>query len=264
MIRPLNCIITMAAVWVGAWIGNDIRMPPCLIIAGMIGFLVCGFGNLINDLYDIEIDKINNPERPLPKGKADRNGVIILSLSLLIISMIFALTISPVVFFIVLIVSLLLFVYAAYFKKTIIANIIVSLIAGLSFVLGGIVVKNPLCIYPFALSFFIHMPREIIKDIIDIKGDRENNVASLPIVFSIEKASLISALFIGILCLILPIPYIFKVLSLKYMVIILIFAYPLLVFCLVKLIKKPGSRQLTVLSRVLKIAMVFGLVGMIL
>ena len=81
MLRPLNCIITMGAVWVGGWIGQDIILSPSLILAGMIGFLVCGFGNLINDLYDIEIDKINNPERPLPSGRADRKIAIIMSIA---------------------------------------------------------------------------------------------------------------------------------------------------------------------------------------
>ena len=263
MIRPLNCFITLGAVWVGAWIGQDITLPPSLILAGLIGFLVCGFGNLINDLYDIEIDKINNPERPLPAGKVDQKWVIILSISMLTMSLVFALIINLIVFFLVLVVSILLFTYAAYFKRKIIANIVVSFVTGLSFVLGGMIVRNPLCIYPFAFSFFLHMPREIIKDILDIKGDRENKVASLPIVFSTEKALLMGALSIGILCLIMPIPYILKVLSLKYMVIILIFAYPLLVYCLIKLIKKPAAHGLVMLSRVLKIVMAAGLVAMI-
>jgi len=263
MIRPLNCLITMGAVWVGAWVGHGFALPPSLILAGMIGFTVCGFGNLVNDFYDIEIDKINNPLRSLPSGKADRKWVIILAISLLIISMIFALSINLTVFLLVLVVSILLFVYAAYFKKTIIANPIVSLITGLSFVLGGIVSKNPICIFPFIFSFFIHMPREIIKDIIDIKGDRENNVSSMPILLGIEKASVISTFFIGILCILLPLPYIFELLSIKYMIIALIFAYPLLVYCLVKLLKKPVDCEFTNLSRVLKVAMGIGLAAMI-
>jgi geranylgeranylglycerol-phosphate geranylgeranyltransferase len=263
MIRPLNCLITMGAVWVGAWIGQGFTLPPSLILAGMIGFTICGFGNLVNDLYDIEIDKVNNPLRPLPSGKADRKWVIILAISLFLISMIFALSINLTVFLLVFVVSILLFVYAAYFKKTIIANAIVSLISGLSFVLGGIVSKNPICIFPFIFSLFIHMPREIIKDIIDIKGDRENNVSSMPILFGIERASVITSLFIGILCILLPLPYVFEVLSIKYMIIALIFAYPLLIYCLLKLLKKPVDREFTTLGRVLKIVMGIGLVAMI-
>jgi len=263
MLRPLNCIITVGAVWVGAWIGHRFTLSPSLILAGMIGFTVCGFGNLVNDLYDIEIDRVNNPLRPLPSGTADRKWVIVLALSLFIISVIFALSINFMVFLLVLVASISLFVYAAYLKKTIIANIIVSLITGLSFVLGGIVSRNPICIFPFVFSLFIHMPREIIKDIIDIKGDRENNVSSMPIVFGIEKASLISAFFIAFMCILLPLPYIFKVLSIKYIFIILIFAYPLLIYCLIILLKKPDDREFITLSRVLKIAMGTGLVAMI-
>lgn len=263
MLRPLNCTITLVSVWVGAWIGYGFILPPALILAGMIGFTTCGFGNLVNDLYDINIDKENNPQRPLPSGKADRTLVIVLAICLLIVSILFALSISIFVFLLVGFVSIILFVYAAYLKKTIIANITVSFIAGLSFVLGGIIVKNPVCIFPFIFSVFVHMPREIVKDIIDIKGDRKNRVSSIPIVLGIEKACIISAFFLGFLCLLLPLPYIFKALSLKYMIIILLFAYPLIVYSFAKLVKKPALAEYSVLSRVLKIAMVTGLVAMI-
>jgi len=263
MMRPINCIITIGAVWVGAWIGQGFTLSSSLILAGMIGFTTCGFGNLINDLYDIEIDKVNNPLRPLPSGKADKKWVIIMTIGLLAISMIFALSINLIVFLLVFVVSTMLFIYAAYLKKTIFANAVVSLIAGLSFVLGGIVSRNPICIFPFIFSIFIHMPREIIKDMIDIKGDRENNVSSMPIVFGTEKACAISAFFVGILCILLPLPYIFKVLSIKYMIVVLVFAYPLLIYCLVKLLKRPVDKELITLSRALKISMGTGLVAMI-
>lgn len=264
MLRPINCIITLVSVWVGAWIGCGFTLPPALILAGMIGFTTCGFGNLINDLYDIDIDKVNNPQRPLPAGKANRKLVVILALCLLVISLVFSLSINIAVFFLVLGVSILLFAYAAFLKKTTVANIIVSAITGLSFILGGIVVKNPVSVFPFIFSFFIHMPREIIKDIVDIKGDQRNNVISLPIVLGIERASIISGLFLGVLCILLPLPYILKILSVRYMVVVLFFAYPIIIYCLIKLVKKPAAGEFSKLSRFLKFAMATGLLAMIL
>jgi geranylgeranylglycerol-phosphate geranylgeranyltransferase len=263
MLRPINCIITLVSVWVGAWIGYGFTLPPALILAGMIGFVTCGFGNLVNDLYDIKIDKINNPQRPLVSGKANRKLVIVLALCLLIISLVFSLSIDLVVFFLVLGVSILLFAYAAFLKKKPVANIIVSAITGLSFVLGGIVVKNPVSIFPFVFSFFIHMPREIIKDIIDIKGDKQNNVVSIPIALGIRRASTISAFFLGVLCILLPLPYILEILSVRYMIVVLFFACPIIIYCLVKLVKKPGATEFSKLSRFLKFAMATGLVAMI-
>ena len=262
MLRPINCLLTLVSVWVGAWIGYGFTLPPSLILAGMIGFMTCGFGNLINDLYDIDIDKVNNPQRPLPAGKVNPKLVVILALCLLIISLAFSLSINITVFFLVLGVSILLFTYAAFLKKTTIANIIVSAITGLSFILGGIVVKNPVSVFPFIFSFFIHMPREIIKDIIDIKGDQKNNVVSIPIALGIERASIISVLFLGVLCILLPLPYILEILSVRYMIVVLFFAYPIIIYCLIRLVKKPAAGEFSKLSRFLKFAMATGLVAM--
>ena len=39
------------------------------IISIVSAMLLCGAGNVINDIMDYEIDKINRPERPLPSGR---------------------------------------------------------------------------------------------------------------------------------------------------------------------------------------------------
>ena len=120
ILRPLNCIITAGAVWVGAWIGRGFTLSSSLILAGIIGFLTCGFGNIVNDLYDIEIDRVNNPGRPLPSGRVQKTWVILLAVCLFTVSMVLALWIKLIVCLLVLFVSAMLFMYAAYFKKTII------------------------------------------------------------------------------------------------------------------------------------------------
>ena len=264
IMRPVNCIITFISVLVGAWIGRGITFFPNLILAGMIGFFTCGFGNIVNDLYDIEIDKVNNPKRPLPSGRVDKKLVILLALSLFIISILFSISLGFLVFLLVFGASLFLFVYAAYLKKTIAANFVVSLLTGLSFILGGTVMKNYSCIYPFIFSFFINMPREIIKDIIDIKGDEANGVVSLPMIFGKERVSAFGAFLLGVLCVLLPLPYILRILSLRYMIAVLLLAYPLIFYCMLRLLKKPSEDGLLKSSKLIKISMAVGLIAMIL
>lgn len=264
IIRPLNCAITFVSVLVGAWITTGFIYTPQLILAGMIGFIVCAFGNIVNDLYDIEIDKINNPDRPLPSGKVNKKIVISLALFFFIISILFSISLGLPVFLLVLGVLILLFIYALYFKKTIAGNFVVSIITGLSFILGGIVENNSACIFPFLFSFFIHMPREIIKDVIDIKGDKSTGIISLPILLGKERSFNISALLLGILCILLPLPYIMKILHLQYMIVVLIFAYPMIIYVIFRLLKKPQEPVLAKLSNLLKISMAAGLVAMIL
>ncbi len=263
IIRPVNCVITFVSVLVGAWIGRNIVIEPQLILAGMIGFVVCGFGNVTNDLYDIEVDRINNPSRPLPRGIVSKNIVRLLAVFLFIISILFSISLGIGPSILVLGVSILLFLYASYLKRTIAANFIISFIAAMSFVLGGIVAKNPACLYPFLFSLFIHMPREIIKDAIDVKGDRSNAIKSLPILLGEERSFNIGALLLCILCILLPLPYIMRVLHLQYIIIVLLIAYPIIIYCILRLMKTPIESEQKKLSTLLKISMAVGLVAMI-
>ena len=62
-----------------------------LLLTGgiLIYFLVAGASNTINDLFDLEIDRINRPARPIPRGEIKKSQamryyiiLIILALSL--------------------------------------------------------------------------------------------------------------------------------------------------------------------------------------
>jgi len=263
IIRPVNCAITFISVLVGAWIGRSLVISPQLILAGMIGFVVCGFGNIVNDLYDIEIDRINNPNRPLPKGIVSKGIIQLLAILLSVISILFSISLGTIPFILVLAVVILLFLYACYFKRTIAANIIISFITALSFVFGGIVVRNPACLYPFFFSLFIHMPREIIKDAIDVNGDRAHAIKSFPILLGKKRSLNISAMFLGTLCILLPLPYIMNTLGLRYIIIVTLFAYPIVIYCILRLLKTPIESEQKRLSTLLKISMVVGLVAMV-
>jgi 4-hydroxybenzoate polyprenyltransferase len=202
MIRPLNCTIALIAVFVGAWIGKKAMFDPRLLCAGVAAFLVCAFGNVVNDLKDIEIDKINNPRRPLPSG--------------------------------------------------------------LSFILGGIITRNPVCLVPFVFSFLIHTPREILKDVIDMEGDKAGGVSSLPIILGVVPSYRVSAFMLCCLCILLPFPYLLSLLGTAYLAVIVIGIYPLLVFMIVQLFRRPVHKDLPRYSSLLKVVMVIGLIGMIL
>ena len=54
----------MSCLLAGGTAGNVIAMVLASFAAGFIG----GGGMVVNDLFDIEIDRINKPSRPLPSG----------------------------------------------------------------------------------------------------------------------------------------------------------------------------------------------------
>ncbi len=255
--RPLNCVITFVSVLCGAWIGKTIMINQEIILAAVVGFLVCAFGNIVNDLNDIEIDRINNPKRPLVSGQVKKNIAVTMTLLLAIIALLITLTLGLKPFLLVFFTILLLFFYAVHFKKMPFANFIVALIAGLSFVFGGFINDNILSLIPAIFALLIHTPREIIKDIIDIKGDKKFGVSSLSILYGEKHAENIARLFLWLLFLTSPLPYVLGVLNLSYLIVIGIVALPMIIITIVKL---PNHH---LASNLMKFIMLVGLVAFI-
>ncbi len=229
-----------------------------IFLAGIIGFMVCACGNIINDIMDINIDRINNPKRPLVAGTVKKNITFFMAIFFSIISLIVSFFLGLKPFFLVILTILLLLVYSMYFKKTPMANIIVAVTAGLSFILGGFITNNIFSLLPAFFALLIHMPREIIKDIIDIKGDRESGVLSLPIIYGEERARHIAFIFLIILLCLSPIPYALGLLNVRYLLVIMVIAIPLIIFTIAKL------QNHIFASNLLKIIMLAGLVAFIL
>ncbi len=65
--RPVNILIIVASIPVACWIaGGTIQDLFIIFLAALTGALVTAGANAINDSFDIEIDRINRPDRPLP------------------------------------------------------------------------------------------------------------------------------------------------------------------------------------------------------
>ncbi|MCX7994856.1 MAG: geranylgeranylglycerol-phosphate geranylgeranyltransferase [candidate division WOR-3 bacterium] len=257
IIRPINCLITFVSVLCGAWVGKKIFFDDKIFLAGITGFLVCAFGNIVNDLLDIEIDQINNPKRPLVAKKIKRNGAIIMATLMAIAAVVSSISLGLNPFLLVIIAIFLLFFYSYYFKKTPFANFIVAIIAGLSFIFGGFITDNIISVVPALFAILIHTPREIIKDIIDIKGDQKFGVKSLPIIYGEKRAHQIAIGLILLLICVAPVPYFFKILNTGYLLIIIFGALPLLIYTIVNI------RNNNLASKLLKLIMVVGLIAFI-
>jgi geranylgeranylglycerol-phosphate geranylgeranyltransferase len=263
IIRPINCGITFISVLVGAWIGRSVYFSGPLVAAGCIGFVVCAFGNVVNDLKDIEIDRTNNPKRPLPSGRAKQNIVRWMAISFLVSAAAGSILLGILSFLVVIVALLLLFLYSTFLKKTPAGNFTVASTTGLSFIFGGIVAGNAACLIPGLFSVFIHLPREIVKDVIDMNGDRLAGARTLPIIAGPVVAYNTSALFLGLLCLMLPLPYVAGVLNISYIIIILAVAYPMIFYVIYRLLTKPSTGALPLISNLMKAAMAVGLFAMI-
>ncbi len=73
IIRPVNCIIMSFAVLVGASLtGLDNLNWLSLLYGALTSFTLTGAAMAVNDYYDYDIDKINEPMRPIPSGEVSK------------------------------------------------------------------------------------------------------------------------------------------------------------------------------------------------
>jgi geranylgeranylglycerol-phosphate geranylgeranyltransferase len=262
--RPINLLITFISVIVAAFICQPILFPRIdVILAAFTASFVMASGNIINDIYDIEIDKINRPERPLPSNKITIVQAYSIYISLVFISIFISIFLNEEALVIVLPSILLLFFYSKYLKRIpLVGNIVVAFLTGLVFIFGGVVVGNPSAAIVLAVfAFLINLIREITKDIQDFEGDKTIGVKTLPIYFGFKTSKLIILLFTFILILFTLYPFLTHLYKIEYFVFVMITVNPILIYCLKKLFQDQSLQNLKKISNLLKLSMVFGLIA---
>ena len=74
IIRPLNTGITFFVVFLLILALNPAILLSTALLAAVSAGLTAAAGNVINDICDIDIDKINRPERILPSEQLSRTA----------------------------------------------------------------------------------------------------------------------------------------------------------------------------------------------
>ena len=216
---------------------------------------VAASGNIINDYYDRDIDKINKPEKVII-GKSISPPSALLYYSLLNgLGMVLSFYADFyqggwVTRLFVLATILLLWLYSRFFKKAyLIGNIIVALLSTAPLVLltvieirdFGISYQFPIILLFIYFSFWTSLIREIVKDCEDIEGDKAAGAQTLPIVSGLSNAiALLSLLIVFIIAVLITVSYFLflyrNILLLIYTIVII------LLFCiLLNRIRKAGS-----------------------
>nr|WP_321227831.1 geranylgeranylglycerol-phosphate geranylgeranyltransferase [uncultured Psychroserpens sp.] len=174
---------------------------------------IAAAGNIINDIYDVETDSINKPNKVIIGKHVSENVAYNLFFALNIIGIILGFYLSNTVgkssfFAIFVIISMTLYVYASYLKGTVLfGNIIISFLVAMSIIIVGIFDLLPAIIpqnretqltfldiiFDYAIfAFLVNLVRELIKDIQDIDGDYKSGMNTLPIVIGRERANKIA------------------------------------------------------------------------
>lgn len=187
LIRIQNCLMTAAGVWLGAYLTGENYSATVVYFASLVGALVCAAGNLFNDITDIEIDRVNHPQRPLPSGDITVSAAAIAVLLLVIVSQAISLIVSGVLAIATAISLALLALYNIRLKKLpLVGNTTVALLGAFPLALGALLV-NPESLSDFpgpivavGFAFLIHLTREILKDLVDWRGDNLASYKTLP------------------------------------------------------------------------------------
>lgn len=261
--RPLNLLITALVTFVAILISANILPDSSTIfLAISITVSVAASGNVINDFFDIEIDKINRPDRPLPSGRLVDREVLVFYFLLNILSLVLASFLPQSAFSVVLLSLFLLFIYSYKFKgDLLIGNIVVAFCTGLVFIFGSIISGNIVKgIMPGIFAFLINLIRELVKDIIDVEGDIKQSLKTFPIVFGVKKTKKLVSVISFILFLTTLIPFLFEFYKIEYLLIVL-FIVDLPLVYLNKILYEKSTGHLIYISSGLKLLMIFGLVA---
>ena len=196
--RPHNCALAGLVGVLGSMVAlGSVPEGKILILVFLVVSLGCAGGNTINDYFDYEIDRINRPERPLPRGAMDRRTALWYSLFLFAVGLALALLISIRAFAFALLAYITMFLYAWKLKPLpFIGNIAVAALTGVTPLYGAIAVgKIGLAGTLAVCAFLVNVAREIVKDIEDVEGDLKKGAKTLPIILGRRKAAYVAAFF---------------------------------------------------------------------
>lgn len=221
-------ILTAITVYFIALLSNLSLQNLTIFYTALVAILTGAAGNIINDIFDLEIDKINRKERVLPSGEMSVKTAWIVYFFCNLLSLVLAyIYLNSAAFIIVIFTQVILIFYSYQFKYLpLLGNIVVAGILGLTFIYAAISFNHLLIgIIPASLAFLFSLTRELAKVIQDIEGDKMLGAKTLPIIWSVGKTKNLTT-FIFILSLAaLYIPFIFHWYKNTYFFLISLFVF---------------------------------------
>ena len=254
----------------------------CLLVIATL--CIAAGGYVINDIYDIEADKINKAHSVIVGHTISEKTALIIFIVLNVVGVGIGYYLSNgidksgyfVLFFIA---SALLYIYSSYLKQVLLAgNLIISFIVALSILLVGIFEllpaitdsNRPVQIFFFKLildyatfAFMINFIREIVKDIEDIDGDHKVGMQTLPIMLGRDRSTKI-AFVLSLIPLFAVVYYVINNLFKQQLLVgyFLIFVIAPLIYITIKLFSAEHKSHFSHISLILKLVMLTGMLSM--
>lgn len=210
LVRVPNCLMIGLAVIVGEAIALG-SLPSFSQAA--YGFLTASLllaGTMVlNDIRDVQIDRVNTPDRPIPSGRIGIREAYGLSIVLSSLAIVSSAMLGDLTLLTALVALVLMAYYNTHGKKTgLLGNAVVSFNVALPFLFGGLAVNNlrPLLFIFFLLAFLANMAREVAKGITDIAGDNAKGVRTVAVSMGSKPAARIAASLFAVAVLLSLVP----------------------------------------------------------
>jgi geranylgeranylglycerol-phosphate geranylgeranyltransferase len=175
-------------------------------------FMISASILVLNDYFDVETDRINAPNRPIPAGIVSKTEALLFTIALIVVGVILSFHLGIVPFIGVIVLLIIGNLYNRKFKKTgLLGNLMVSFSVGTTFIYGAISIGSP---FNKAAWFFgvvaalIDLGEEIAADAMDIQGDTLIDSKSLAIVYGKSTAIKISSGIFLLVILLTSVPFI--------------------------------------------------------
>jgi geranylgeranylglycerol-phosphate geranylgeranyltransferase len=206
LVRATNLLIAAAGVLAGGWIAlNAVALPKLVWFAALSGIALGAAGNAWNDICDAAADRVNRPggDRPLVTGAVRRATADLIVFFGALAGLGAAALVSGRQVLAGLGALAVMLAYSPLIKRRPIAgNVAVALVAGLPPFYGALAVGVPAAgVVPWVLAAWLHLAREIVKDVEDEAGDRIIGRRTLPIVVGQRPAEVVAA---GVALLFVP------------------------------------------------------------
>lgn len=270
LIRVPNCLMAAAAVAVGWYlspVSETLRLNPFAMAAT---FFVCGFGNIINDIHDLKVDRIIHPRRALPTGIVSVDRARTLAFVFLIVILICLLWMNSTERIIVIVAVPLVVIYDLALKATVFwGNMAVSLLGGLTFILGGaaggvgaaLAIPGPLI--PAIFAVLMHFGREILKDIHDRGGDHTAGSGTGPLRVGIPLSMIMVDLAFVVLCAFCLVVYFKGWFNQLYLLIVIVAVCLPLLGQILWLGLRPTTNKCGMASSLVKTQMLIGMAALV-
>ena len=190
--------------------GTPVELRPALFLHILLGTLMAaslnGASNGVNQIYDLAIDRVNKPRRPIPSGRMSVREAGWVTLVLYLLAALLAALVNWQCFVLASAAAVLTLVYSVPPLRTkrfgVLANITIAVPRGLLLkVAGWSTVRSVLAGFePWYIGMIFGgflLGATTTKDFADMKGDEADGCITLPVKYGARKAAwMISPFFV--------------------------------------------------------------------